>query len=83
MSHNACKENKVTVDNEELQEQIHLIRKIEEQFGNQPDPVYSYNEGEGEIVRNIITTLIQKRDSTQAVFTIPNHAYTKLSTQQN
>ena len=58
--HNVCEDNKVTVDEELLQEQIHLIKQNEQQFKNAPDPVYSQNEGEGEIVRNTITALIQQ-----------------------
>ncbi len=44
-----CEQNKVTVDGKSLKEQISLIKQNGEQFKNIPDPVYSYNEDEGEL----------------------------------
>ena len=47
--YNVCEQNKVTVDGKSLKEQISLIKQNEEQFKSVPDPVYSYNEDEGEL----------------------------------
>ena len=57
---NVCKQNKVTVDDKSLKEQISLIKQNEEQFKSIPDPVYSYNEGEAEIVRTSLLKILKK-----------------------
>ena len=49
--------NKVAVDENE---QLHLIKQSKEQFLNKRDSVYSFNEGEGEIVWRSILLVIKK-----------------------
>jgi hypothetical protein len=58
--HNVCEQKKVTVDDQSLKEQISLMKQNEEQFKNIPDPVYSYNEGEGEIVRSSLLKILKE-----------------------
>ena len=58
--HNVCEQNKVTVDDKSLKEQISLMKQNEQQFKNNPDPVYSYNEGEGEIVRSSLLKILKQ-----------------------
>ena len=41
-----------------MNSQIQLMRRNEVEFRNIPDPVYSSNEGEGEVVRTNLTGLI-------------------------
>ena len=38
---------------------MNLIKQNEAQYRNIPDPIYSLNDGEGEVVRRTLTTLIQ------------------------
>ena len=56
--HNFCEKNNVTVDQDAVKNQIEFIRKNETEYQNIPDPIYSYNEGEGIIVRATLTKLI-------------------------
>lgn len=58
--HNVCEQNKVTVDDKSLKEQINLMKQNEQQFKNNPDPIYSYNEGEGEIVRSSLLKILKQ-----------------------
>ena len=58
--HNVCEQNKVTVDDKSLKEQISLMKLNEQQFKNNPDPVYSCNEGEGEIVRSSLLKILKQ-----------------------
>ena len=58
--HDVCEQKKVTVDDKSLKEQISLMKQYEEQFKNIPDPVYSYNEGEGEIVRSSLLKILKE-----------------------
>ena len=58
--HNVCEQNKVTVDDKSLKEQISLMKQNEQQFKNNPDPVYSYNEGEEEIVRSSLLKILKQ-----------------------
>ncbi len=50
----------MTVDAKSLKEQISLIKQNEEQFKNVPDPVYSYNDGEAEIVRSSLLKILNE-----------------------
>ena len=53
--HNFCERNKnCDIDEEELQAQLEKHKKAKEQSPNNPDPVYSYTNPEGAVVRNII-----------------------------
>ena len=58
--HNVCEQNKVTVDDKSLKEQISLMKQNEQEFKNNPDPVYSYNEGEGEIVGSSLLKILKQ-----------------------
>ena len=50
--------NNVTVDQDAVNTQIEFIRKNKTEYQNIPDPIYSYNEKEGIIVRATLTKLI-------------------------
>ena len=56
--HNYCEKHNVYVDPDVVNSQIQLMRRNEVEFRNIPDPVYSSNEGEGEVVRTNLTGLI-------------------------
>ena len=56
--HNFCEKNNATVDQDVVNIQIECIRKNETEYQNIPDPIYSYNEEEGIIVRETLTELI-------------------------
>ena len=58
--HDVCEQNKVTVDDKSLKEQISLMKQNELQFKNNPGPVYSYNECEGEIVRSSLLKILKQ-----------------------
>ena len=58
--HNVCKKNNVTVDDKSLKEQISLMKQNEQEFKNNPDPVYSYNEGKGEILRSSLLKFLRQ-----------------------
>lgn len=56
--HNFCEKNNSYIDEEMVQSQLNLIRQNEIQHINVPHPIYSYNEGEGHVVRRTLTNLI-------------------------
>ena len=56
--HNFCEKNNVTVDQDAVNNQIEFIRKNETEHQNIPDPIYSYNEEEGIIVRATLAKVI-------------------------
>ena len=56
--HNFCKKNSVTVDQDAVNIQIQFIRKSEMEHQNIPDPIYSYSEEEGIIVRETLAKLV-------------------------
>ena len=51
---NICEQSKVTVDEHKLKEQIDSIKQNEEQFQNNPDTIYSFNEGEGKLLEEAL-----------------------------
>ena len=57
--HNFCEQHKAYVDHEQVQKQVELIKANEEEHANLPDPVYSTNSDEGDIVRRILTSYIR------------------------
>ena len=57
--HNVCEQHKAYVDHEQVQKQVELIKSNEEENGNLPDPVYSTNSDEGEVVWGILTSYIR------------------------
>ena len=56
--HNFCEKNKSYIDKDSVKYQIDLIKTNENEFKNIPDPVYSVDEGEGQVVRRTLTNLI-------------------------
>ena len=58
--HNFCEKNNSYIDEDLVHHQMNIIRQNEAQHRNIPDPVYSVNDGEGDVVRRILTILIQK-----------------------
>ena len=57
--HNFCENRNSYIDEELVQFQMNKIKENEENYRNIPDPIYSINEGEGEVVRRTLTTLVQ------------------------
>ena len=53
--HNICEQNKSYVDEDLVKRQLALQRRNEQEHRNVPDPVYSCDTGEGEVVRKHIT----------------------------
>ena len=47
-----------TIDENLVESQLNLIKENEAQYKNIPHPIYSLNEGEGDVVRRTLTTLI-------------------------
>ena len=58
--HNFCEKKNSYIDEDLVHHQMNIIRQNEAQYRNIPDPVYSVNDGEGDVVRRILTILIQK-----------------------
>ena len=56
--HNFCEKNKTYIDDDIVKYQIDEIKANENKFKNIPDPVYSVDEGEGQIIRKTLTSLI-------------------------
>ena len=56
--HNFCEKKKSYIDENLVESQLNLIKENEAQFKNIPDPIYSLNEGEGDVARRTLTTLI-------------------------
>ena len=56
--HNFCEKNDVYIDEDQVQTQIELIKTNETTFRNIPDPIYSCNNDEGEIIRHALTEYI-------------------------
>ena len=52
-------ENNSYIDEDLVQHQLNLIKQNDAQYKNIPDPNYSLNDGEGDVVRRTLTTLIQ------------------------
>ena len=55
----AVKKNKVYIDEEVVKSQIEILKKNEENYKNVPDPIFSFDCGEGTISRKIITQYIK------------------------
>ena len=60
--HNYCEQNKIGVDQTLLENQMLLNNEYED---HNPSVNYSNNEGEGEVVRNVLTTYIK--------YNLPDH----------
>ena len=57
--HNFCEQHSSYINDDLVTHQIEQAKENEEETRNMPDPVYSCNNGEGELVRNILTSYIQ------------------------
>ena len=57
--HNYCEKNKIYVDECHVRKQVELSIQNEINHRNIPDPVYSCNAGEGEVVRRVLTENIR------------------------
>ena len=57
--HNYCEKSKVYIDDEVVKSQIEILKKNEENYKNVPDPVFSFDCGEGTITRKTITQYIK------------------------
>ena len=47
--HNYCEKNKLYIDEEVVKSQIEILKKNEENYKNVPDPIFSFDCGEGTI----------------------------------
>lgn len=56
--HNYCEQHSAYLNEDIVTSQIEHAKRNEEETRNVPDPVYSCNSSEGEIVRNILTSYI-------------------------
>ena len=57
--HNYCEKNKLYIDEDAVKSQIAIIKQNEERYLNTPDPVFSFDCGEGVIARKTIATYIR------------------------
>ena len=55
--HNFCERHNVYVDEDQVKIQIELSKQNENK--NTPDPIFSCNDGEGEVIRNTLTEYIK------------------------
>ena len=56
--HNYCEQHSAYLNEDIVTSQIEHAKRNEEETRNVPDPVYSCNSSEGEVVRNILTSYI-------------------------
>lgn len=57
--HNYCEKERVFIDQDVVDNQIELIKRNEIEFNNISDPIYSFDEGEGQVIRRTLTELIK------------------------
>ena len=58
--HNLCEHHKVNIDDEILSSQIECIKANEVNHCQRPDPIFSCNDGEGEVIRRTLTQYISE-----------------------
>ena len=56
--HNFCEKNKSYIDEDNIKFHIEQMKTNGTEFQNIPDPVYSVDQGEGQVVRRTLTNLI-------------------------
>ena len=56
--HNFCEKQNAYIDQDVVNSQVEVIKRNEAQFKNIPDPTYSYNEDEGNVIRKILTDIV-------------------------
>ena len=56
--HNFCEKQNAYIDQDVVNSQVVVIKRNEAQFKNIPDPTYSYNEDEGNVIRKILTDIV-------------------------
>ena len=59
--HNFCEENNMAIDHDVVCNQIEIMKANEREFKNIPDPIYSFDEGEGQVVRNTLIKFIKQQ----------------------
>ena len=59
--HYFCAKEKTGIAQDVIDSQLLYIKSNEDQFKNIPDPVYSFDEGEGQVVRRTLTEFIKKQ----------------------
>ena len=57
--HNFFEKENMYIDQEAVDNQLLYVKQNETQFKNVPDPVYSFDGGEGLLVRRTLTQLIK------------------------
>ncbi len=57
--HNYCEKERTFIDQDVVDNQTELMRRNEIKFKNIPDPIYSFDEGEGQVIRRTLTELIK------------------------
>ena len=58
--HNFCERYSVSINEEQVKTQLELLKINKTQFKNLADPIFSYVEGEEEVIRKTLTDLIKE-----------------------
>ena len=58
--HNICEKNNSYIDEELVESQIESIKENEKTYRNIPHPIFSYDGGEGQVARSILTPFIRE-----------------------
>ena len=58
--HNFCERYSVSINEEQVKTQLELLKTNKTQFKNLADPIFSYVEGEEEVIRKTLTDFIKE-----------------------
>ena len=58
--HNFCERYSVSINEEQVKTQLELLKTNKTQFKNLADPIFSYVEGEEEVIRKALTDFIKE-----------------------
>ena len=58
--HNFCERYSVSINEEQVKTQLELLKTNKTQFKNLVDPIFSYVEGEEEVIRKTLTDFIKE-----------------------
>ena len=61
--HNFCEKNKVYIDEEQVHARMEVMKINEQTYKNKPDPIFSCENGEGEVIRRALTEYIKENIS--------------------
>ena len=58
--HNFCERYSVSINEEQVKTQLELLKTNKTQFKNLADPIFSYVEGEEEVIRKTLIDFIKE-----------------------